>query len=76
MSDLVKTPNRKTVFAKIENNTRENILRLAKIKTISEIINAIPRKNIVNPRSIFGLPKNIDFLQLKRNSYFAKIVFD
>jgi len=69
----VITPARKTALAKMENNTRENILRLIKIKTTSEIINANPRKNIVNLRSKLGLPKNIFFSQLLQNFYFAGI---
>jgi hypothetical protein len=72
----VKIPNKKTTLARIENNTKENILRFAKIKTINEIISAIPRENIVNLRSRLGLPKNILFLQVMRNFCFAKFAFD
>lgn len=73
MSDLVNTLIKKTMFAKIENNTRKNILRLTKIKVIREIINATPSKNIVNLRSKLGLPKNIHFFATSAEFFSRKL---
>jgi hypothetical protein len=57
MSDPVNTPIKKTAFAKMENSSKENILRLINIDTTIEIISDTPRRNIVNLKSIVGLPK-------------------
>jgi hypothetical protein len=59
----------------MENNTKENILRLEKIKTTRETTTAIPSKNIVNLKSKLGLPKNIHFCTTPAKIFSRKLFF-